>query len=103
MFEQSRRLSQPLRWGRREKTVVGILAVCLVLAVMGGGAYALWGESAGRKDCVSVTFASTLGGGRLHACGAEARAICASPASYRTFGTDLATACAHAGFASPRR
>ncbi len=103
MHEQSRRLSQPLRWGRREKTIVGILVACVVLGLVGLGAFAVWGGSPARKDCVSVTFASTLGGGRLHACGGEARSICASAASYRTFGADLRTACAHAGFASPRK
>jgi hypothetical protein len=98
MFEQSRRLSQPLRWGRREKTVVAILVACVVLAVAGLGAFALWGGSASRKGCISVTFASTLGGAQLHACGAQARSICASPAGYRTIGPDLAVACRHAGY-----
>ncbi len=103
MHEQSRRLSQPLRWGRREKTIVGILLACVVLGLAGLGAFALSSGSAGRKDCVSLTFASTLGGGRLHACGSEGRSICASPASYRAYGADLRAACAHAGFATPRR
>jgi len=103
MFEQSRRLSEPLRWGRREKTIVAVLVACVVLGLVGLGAYALSSGSAGRKDCVSLTFASTLGGGRLHACGAEGKSICASAASYRAYGADLRSACAHAGFASPRR
>ncbi len=103
MQDQSRRLSQPLHWGRREKTIVGILLACVVLGLAGLGAFALSGGSAGRKDCVSLTFASTLGGGHLHACGSEGRSICASPASYRAYGADLRTACAHAGFASPRK
>ncbi len=103
MFEQSRRLSRPLRWDRREKTIVGILAVCVVLALMGGGAYAIWGESSSGKDCISVTFASTLGGAQLHACGAQARNICAQPASYRSIGPDLAVACRHAGYPFGRR
>ena len=103
MHEQSRRLSEPLRWGRREKTIVAVLVACVVLGLVGLGAYALSSGSAGRKDCVSLTFASTLGGGRLHACGAEGKSICASAASYRAYGADLRSACAHAGFASPRR
>ena len=103
MHEQSRRLSQPLRWGRREKTIVAILLGCVVLAVAGLGAFALSGGSAGRKDCISVTFASTLGGALRHACGAEARSICASPAAYRTYGPQLADACRDAGFPSSRK
>ena len=103
MHEQSRRLSRPLRWDRREKTIVGVVATILVVALLAGGAYGIWGGSPARKDCVSLTFASTLGGGRLHACGAEGRSICASPVSYRAYGADLRTACAHAGFATPPR
>ena len=103
MQDQSRRLSQPLRWGRREKTIVGILVACVVLGLVGLGAFSVWGGSPARKDCVSLTFASTLGGGRLHACGAEGRSICASAASYRAYGADLRSACARAGFATPRR
>src|ERR1700676_4314188 len=41
MFEQSRRLSQPLRWGRREKTAVAVVVSCVLLALLGHGAYAL--------------------------------------------------------------
>ncbi|HTQ68459.1 MAG TPA: hypothetical protein VMI13_07180 [Solirubrobacteraceae bacterium] len=97
MHEQSRRLSQPLRWGRREKTIVGVLVACVILGI---GALAVFGGSpADRKDCISVTFASTLGGARLHACGAEARSICASPAGYRKIGPELAAACRRAGYA----
>ncbi|HUH80003.1 MAG TPA: hypothetical protein VLZ06_01645 [Solirubrobacteraceae bacterium] len=95
MFEQSRRLSQPLRWGRREKTVVAVLVACVVLGL---GGFALFGGSAGNKDCITVTFASTLGGARLHACGAEARSICATPARYRAIGPQLAAACRRAGY-----
>jgi len=35
MFEQSRRLSEPLHWGRREKAVIGTLMAVIVLAVAG--------------------------------------------------------------------
>ena len=41
MQDQSKRLSEPLRWGRREKTAVAVLLSCLLLAVVGLGAYAL--------------------------------------------------------------
>jgi hypothetical protein len=98
MHEQSRRLSQPLHWGRREKTIVGVVLVCIALAAVGLGAFAVSGGSAGRKDCISLTFASTLGGAPLHACGAQARSICLAPASYTTIGPQLAGACRRAGF-----
>jgi hypothetical protein len=95
MFEQSRRLSEPLRWGRREKTAVAVLLGCLLLAVIGLGAYALTSGSRGRGDCVDVTFASTLGGAQLHACGTQAARICAS-GSFRGIKQELQAACRRA-------
>ncbi len=97
MQEQSRRLSEPLRWGRREKTAVAVVIGCLVLALVGLGAYALTSGSPARADCVSVTFASTLGGAELHGCGAQARRICAS-GRFPHLGEQLRPACERAGF-----
>jgi hypothetical protein len=98
MFEQSRRLSQPLRWGRREKTVVAVLLSFLLLALIGLGAYALTSGSATRSDCIRVTFASTLGGADLHACGAQAKRVCAS-GGFGGVQRELSVACSRAGFA----
>ncbi len=54
MFDQSRRLSEPLRWGRREKTIVAVLlASCVVLALAGLGAYALTSGSPARARTAS--------------------------------------------------
>jgi hypothetical protein len=97
MFEQSRRLSEPLRWGRREKTAVAVALSCLVLALIGLGAYALSSGSSARTDCVDVSFASTLGGGRLHGCGQAARRICAAGA-FKGIQAPLRAACTRAGF-----
>jgi hypothetical protein len=98
MYDQSRRLSEPLRWGRREKTAVAILLGCVLLALAGLGVYALTSGAPARADCVDVTFASTLGGARVHACGAQARQICASPGDYRQIEQELGAACRRAGF-----
>jgi hypothetical protein len=98
MFEQSRRLSQPLRWGRREKIALAALASSVVLALIALGAYALTSGGPSRGDCVTVTFASTLGGGDLHACGSQARKVCAS-GSFRGVQAELSAACRRAGFA----
>ncbi len=97
MHEQSRRLSEPLRWGRREKTTVAVLVSCLALALVGLGVYALTSGAPARKDCVSVTFASTLGGAELHACGSRARRICAS-GDFHSIEQELRVACRRAGF-----
>ena len=98
MMDRSRRLSEPLHWGRREKAVVGALLACLVLALAALGGYALTSGSPPRADCVSVTFASTLGGARLHGCGHQARVICASAGAYPGIADSLSAACRRAGF-----
>jgi hypothetical protein len=98
LFEQSRRTSEPLRWGRREKTAIALVLSCLLLALIGLGAYALTSGSPARADCVTVTFASTLGGADLHACGERARRVCAS-GNFRGVQAELSAACRRAGFA----
>ena len=97
MHDQSRRLSEPLRWGRREKTAIAVLLGCLLLALVGLGAYALTSGAPARHDCVKVTFASTLGGAELQGCGAQARRICAS-GDFRSIQQELGAACRRAGF-----
>jgi hypothetical protein len=96
MQEQARRLAEPLRWGRREKALVGTLIAVVVLALAGLGVYALSGGAPARRDCIDVTFASTLGGAELKGCGGHARAICASGA-FPHIEADLQAACARAG------
>jgi hypothetical protein len=98
MFEQSRRLSQPLRWGRREKAAVAVVVSCVLLALLGLGAYALTSGAPARADCIDLVFPSTLGGARLHPCGPQARDVCASPGPYRGIGEELRAACTRAGF-----
>jgi hypothetical protein len=97
MFEQSRRLSEPLRWGRRERIAVTVIVSCAVLALAGLGVYALTSGAPARKDCVDVTFASTVGAAKLHACGTRARRICASGA-FHPLEEELRPACRRAGF-----
>jgi hypothetical protein len=104
MQDQSRRLSQPLPWGRREKTIVAIVLSCVALAAIGLGSYALTSGGPVRKDCIEVTFASTLGGATEHACGQAARRVCASPDGFKHIAAELRAACLRAGFPfTPRR
>ncbi len=100
MFEQQRRLSQPLRWGRREKAVVAVLVACVAIALAALGVYAASSGAPARADCISVTFPSTLGAAELHACGAKARKVCATgPAgAYRGIAPQLGAACRRAGY-----
>jgi len=98
MQEQARRLREPLRWGRRERAVVAALISCTALALIGLVVYGLTSGGAARKDCVNVTFASTLGGAALKGCGERARSICAHGAQFPALRPDLQAACARAGF-----
>ena len=97
MQDQSRRLSEPLRWGRREKRIVAVLMGCVLLAAIGLGAFALTSGSPPRKGCIEVTFASTLGGAQLHGCGPQARRICAA-GQFHSITAELGSACRRAGF-----
>jgi hypothetical protein len=92
MFDQSKRLSEPLRWGRREKTAVAAVLTCVVLLALGLGVYALTSGTPKRADCIELTFASTLGGAQLHACGSRARHVCASR-SFPGIEQELRAAC----------
>jgi hypothetical protein len=98
MQDQSKRLSEPLRWGRREKIAVAVLLACVALVAIGLGAYALTSGAPARKDCIGLTFASTLGAATVHECGAQARATCASPGAFRGVAAELRAACRRAGF-----
>ncbi len=98
MMDRSKRLSEPLRWGRRERTVIAVLLACVALSAIGLGAYALTSGAPARRDCIEVTFASTLGAATEHACGARARRVCATPGAFRHVAAELRAACRHAGF-----
>jgi hypothetical protein len=98
MQDQSKRLAEPLRWGKRERTVIAALLACVVLAVIGLGVFAVTSGAPARKDCIEVTFASTLGGATEHACGARARTVCATPGAFKGVAAELRAACRRAGF-----
>jgi hypothetical protein len=98
MQDQSKRLSEPLQWGGREKTIAAAMLACVALIVVGLGAYALTSGAPARKDCIEVSFASTLGGATEHACGAQARRVCATPGSFKHVAAELQASCRRAGF-----
>jgi hypothetical protein len=80
MIDQSKRLAQPLRWTHAGRWAVIATAASLLAAVAVVAAIALGGGSSSRRGCIEVTYASTLGGATMHACGSRARDICAAPA-----------------------
>jgi hypothetical protein len=99
MYQQSKRLSQPLQWGRRERTIIAIVLSCTALAAAALLAYGLTSGAPQRKDCIDVVFASTLGGADLRGCGAQAKRICATGGTFHSIRPELEAACRKAGFA----
>jgi len=74
---------QPNRFGEslnpREKRVVSVVAVLLLLVFAGVGAWAAtdpgsYGRS--RDGCVNITSASSTGGTIMHECGTQAQQLC---------------------------
>jgi|GEM_PF-673581 len=98
MQERSRRLSQPLRWGLREKVAVAVVIGGLLIALVVLGVKGLNTASQNQAGCIKVTFASNVGGATIHACGAQARAICAAPGPYKGVAGLLREACRRAGY-----
>jgi hypothetical protein len=68
-----------LRLSRRGRRIVYVI-VAAVVAV--GAGIAIWSGVSGDQytvsanGCVNVTVPSTMGGGRLHYCGAQAQSFC---------------------------
>jgi hypothetical protein len=98
MENQSRRLAEPLRGGRREKRIIAALLSCVAIVAIALGVFALTSGSREPKNCVDITFASTLGAARIHACGARAKTLCASPAPSKEIAATLEQACRRAGY-----
>lgn len=80
MMEQSKRLSEPLRWTRAGRWAVICVAVLALAGTVVGVVVATTTSKSLAPGCIEVTFPSTLGAAAVHPCGARARAVCASPA-----------------------
>lgn len=101
MVGQHQRLREPLGWTRGGKIAIATLAaivlagvVALVIALALGS-----GSSSARPGCISVTFASTVGGATVQSCGQRARTACEAPRQ-SSFAGDLPalrSACGRAG------
>jgi hypothetical protein len=80
MMDQSKRLSEPLRWTRTSRLAVIAACALLVASLATVAVVAATRGTASRAGCIEVTFASTLGAAAIHPCGAQARTLCAKPA-----------------------
>jgi hypothetical protein len=98
MHEQSRRLSEPLRWTRGGRVAVAAVIAILVAAATIGVVASSGGKRLPR-GCIEVTFASTLGAATDRRCGAHAREACAAPGQNPALAAHgaLREACRRAG------
>jgi hypothetical protein len=99
MQEQSKRLSEPLRWTRAGRIGVIAAGAVLLAALATVAVIVATSGSSRRAGCMEVTFASTLGAAVIHPCGAKARALCANPAEDPAAAANgaLREACRQAG------
>lgn len=79
MVGQNRRLREPLRWTRAGKITVAAAGAIVAAAVIALVVAISSGTPAKRPGCIAVTFASSVGGATVEACGAKARSDCADP------------------------
>ena len=63
--------------------------------------FALTSGAPARADCITLTFANTLGGSEVKACGQKARTICAS-GGYKGIADQVREQCTRAGFPTAR-
>ena len=104
MQDQSKRLSQPLRWTRGSRLAVAGAVLALVVAAVVVAVVGSTGSTPRRRGCIEVTVPSTLGGAIVRQCGATARDTCADPAGNRGLAANgaLREACRKAGLAYGR-
>ncbi len=102
MMDQSRRLSEPLKWTPAGRLSVIAVAIVLAVCVIGAGVYGVVNgfSRASTPGCIDVIVPSTLGGADVHACGAKAKTLCATPSHAGLAGNDsLRGQCRREGYA----
>jgi hypothetical protein len=99
MVGQHKRLSEPLHTPRAGKIAAFGVAASLLASILAVFVIASTSGSAHGAGCIEITLASTLGGSVTHACGAQARGICAAPAENPALAAHgvLREACGRAG------
>lgn len=98
MVGHEKRLSEPLSWTRGGRLAVIAAVVCLALGAIALGLLGAFGSSSRAPGCIQVTFASTVGGATVHACGEKARTACAHPELNRVAAAHgLRAECSRAG------
>jgi len=70
------RQHSPLR--RRERLTLGITVPTLAAAAT-ALLFTIHGSAVPAPGCIDATVPSTTGGAAIHACGAQARTLCAAP------------------------
>jgi hypothetical protein len=98
MVGQSRRLREPLRWTKAGKATVAVVVALALIAATALAVAISNGSPAKRPGCIAMTFASTVGGATIQACGTKARRYCANPQAspHTAHATNLRSECERA-------
>ena len=78
------------------------IAALVTLVLIGLVVFSLTSQKAATgRGCVDFNYTTMIGGAETHECGAQARALCATPSSGKSvdtdFQTELRAACRKAG------
>jgi hypothetical protein len=97
---------KPRYRSRREQIAVRAMAL-IALVLIGLVAYSLTSHQARSVNgCIDFNYSTMIGGAESHKCGAQARALCATPRAGENVDTDFQTelyaACRKAGIATGR-
>lgn len=89
------------QWAVRTMALIGVVLIGLVV-------YSLTTRQATTGNgCLDFNYTTMIGGAEAHRCGAQARALCSTPAAGRSVDTDFQTqlyaACRRAGLPTARR
>jgi hypothetical protein len=89
---------------RRERIAVQAMAI-LTLVLVGLAVYSLTNhQRTTSHGCIDFNYSTMIGGAETYKCGAQARALCATPPSGKSIDTDfqmeLYAACRKAGLAT---
>lgn len=106
-FQQASQQSKTRRYrSRREKVAVRAMAI-VALALIAVVVFSLTTHQAtSANGCIDFNYSTMIGGAESHKCGAQARTLCATPASGKSLDTDFQTelyaACRKAGIPTGR-
>jgi hypothetical protein len=106
-FKQANQQATRRRFRSRRERLAVYAAALVTLVLVGLLAYSLTTHQASSGNgCVDFNYTTMIGGAEMHKCGAQARTVCATPATGKSIDTDFQTelyaACRKAGIRTGR-